>query len=223
MLSRSELREVYDRVGTWQDAQSFYEAPAVERMIRQGAFARASSILEIGCGTGHLAARLLRHECPPNTRYRAIELSSGMAGIARRRLQPFAHRATVHVTGGAPPLATERGPLADASTDRTVSAYVLDLMPKSDVDALLEECRRVLRPAGRLCICGLAPGATWGTKAVTRLWRAVHRAAPRLVGGCRPLSVAPRLDRAAWTVLHRSLVSAWGIASEVLVARPRED
>lgn len=223
MLSRSELREVYDRVGTWQDTQAFYEAPAVERLIRHGSFGDATSILEIGCGTGHLAARLLRHECPPSTRYQAIELSPGMADIARRRLQPFVHRATVHVTGGAPPLATERGPLGDASADRIVSAYVLDLMPMSDVDALLVACRRVLRPAGRLCICGLAPGATWGTKAVSRLWRAVHRAAPRLVGGCRPLSVAPRLDRAAWTVLHRSLVSAWGIASEVLVAKPRED
>lgn len=221
MLTRAELRAVYDRVGTGQDAQSFYEAAAVEQMVRHSAFGEATSILEVGCGTGRLAAHLLRQVCPPSTRYRAIELSPRMAEIARRRLHPFAHRAIVHVTGGAPPLATESGPLADASVDRIVAAYVFDLLPLAEIDALLEESRRVLRPGGRLCICGLAPGTTGRTRIVSRLWLGVHRVAPRLVGGCRPLAVAPRLD-SAWSIRHRSLTSAWGIASEVLVAERRD-
>jgi hypothetical protein len=37
-----------------------------------------------------------------------------------------------------------------------------------------------------------------------------------LTGGCRPVTVLPVLD--GWRVGHRSLVTAWALASEVVIA-----
>lgn len=214
MLTRDQLRRIYDRVGTWQDAQSFYEAPAVDAMVRHGDFAEARSVLEIGCGTGTLARRLLSAHLPPEATYRAEELSPVMAGFARRRLAPWEDRAAVAITGGAPPLHAEA-----ESADRVVAAYVFDLMSTEDVRAVLREARRVLRPGGLLCCCGLAPGTGPMDMLVERLWSAVHALMPALVGGCRPLAVEPMLGD-AWTVRHHEHVAPWGVPSEVLIAEP---
>ncbi|PEN14433.1 hypothetical protein CRI94_05245 [Longibacter salinarum] len=217
MLSRDRLREVYDRVGSRQDSQSFYEAPALDLLVRYGAFGSAETVLEIGCGTGAFAERLLAGECPETTTYEAIELSCTMASIARARLEPWADRVTVRWTDGAPPIDNP-----SRSVDRVVVAYVFDLLPRPEVRTLLSEARRVLKPGGRLCACGLAPGIGPMSRAVEWLWRSVFALRPTLVGGCRPLEVRPLLGR-SWRVHHHDHVAPWGVPSEVLVATPRPD
>lgn len=216
MLSRDELRRVYDRVGTWQDSQSFYERPAVDALIRHSAFEEASSVLEIGCGTGAFARRLLDDLGAPDLRYEAIELSPVMSNLAREAVAPFARRATIRQTGGAPPI-----DVPDRSVDRVVAAYVLDVMTEAEVQHLVAEAHDVLTPGGRLCVCGLAPGSTVPSRVVSALWSSVHAVAPSLVGGCRPLAVRPFLSDSDWRILFHETVTPWGIASEVLVAQKR--
>jgi len=211
-LSREEARTFYDRVGARQDTQAFYEAPALDALIRRGSFDEAHALFEVGPGTGQFAARLLRGHCPPSARYVGVDLSATMVALARRRLTPFAHRATVRRTDGTPPFD------APASTfDRVVATYVLDLLPDADVAAVLNEAHRLLRPSGRLCVAGLTWGSTPLPRLLACLWDAVHAARPRLVGGCRPMTVASRLARDRWCVQHREVVTGWGIPSEVLV------
>lgn len=101
-----------------------------------------------------------------------------------------------------------------------VSNYVLDLLPAAEVAAFVSDARRVLAPGGLLCVTGLTPGRTPVSRLVSRLWGALHAVAPRRVGGCRPLRVADLLPAGQWEVVHRDVVAAWGIASEVLVAQP---
>ena len=45
VLSHKEARAFYDRFGAKQDLQSFYEDPAVERLIAHADFANASAVL----------------------------------------------------------------------------------------------------------------------------------------------------------------------------------
>ncbi len=56
---------------------------------------------------------------------------------------------------------------------------------------------------------------------IMAFWSRVHRWRPSLVNGCRPLELQPHVDAApgSWDLLHRSRIVAWGVASEVLVAR----
>jgi Methyltransferase domain. len=127
LLSRPELKAHYDRVGAWQDTQAFYEAPALDALISAGAFHGAASVIEVGCGTGRLAERLLRTHCPPHARYEGYDLSETMVQVARSRLASFEDRATVRQTDGR--LTFDR---PDGGHDRVVATYLLDLLSREE-------------------------------------------------------------------------------------------
>lgn len=215
-LSRAEARALYDRVGARQDAQAWYEDAALDRLVLAGGFSESSSTFEIGCGTGRFAERLLRDTSPPESRYCGVDLSATMVRLARGRLAPFGERArVVHTDGG-----LRFNDVPDASYDRVVATYVLDLLGDDDVRTVLDTAHRILAPGGRLCVAGLTHGVTPIPRVVAWGWGVVHAVRPTWVGGCRPMDVAAHLDRRRWRVDHRSVVVAWGIPSEVLVATP---
>ena len=215
-LSPDEAAAVYDRIGRAQDTQAFYETPAIDVLIEHGALATATRILEVGCGTGRVAERLLCDHCPAEAQYVGFDVSERMVEIARARLAACADRATVEPTDG-----TFAYNLSPASQDRVVATYVLDLLAPDAIQHVLDEAHRLLQADGYLCLAGL----TWGTRPVGRLvstlWAAVHRLRPEWVGGCRPLRMRPFLADDKWEVVHHDQVQAWGVPSEVLIATPR--
>lgn len=97
--------------------------------------APGSTWLDVGCGTGALAAAIL-DRCSP-AKVTGVEPSAGFLEAARRSL---AGRAEFHLG-----TATEI-PLAASSVDAVVSGLVLNFVP--DTGAALAEMRRVCRPAG---------------------------------------------------------------------------
>lgn len=218
VLSRSEARAFYDRIGAWQDTQAFYEAPALDALIAHGRFGEARSIFEVGCGTGRFAERLLHDHCPRDARYEGVDLSGTMVGIARERLAPFGDRASVLQTDG--PLTFD---YPDGSQDRVVATYVLDLLSRDDARTLIAEAHRLLSTDGRLCLAGLTWGRGLLSRLVSRGWDALHALRPAWVGGCRPMEARSLLRDAHWHEEHHSVVTAWGVASEVLVATPANE
>jgi SAM-dependent methyltransferase len=212
-LDQDRLRRFYDRMGAGQDSQGFYEDPALDALVRAGEFGAAGSVLEIGCGTGKFAARLLREELPEGARYLGTDMSGRMVELARARIAPWAGRARVEASdGGFDPEAWD-GPF-----DRVVLTYVFDLMDEDRIAAALGAIHGALAPGGRLCACGLTRGTGPVSRGASGLWSAIHRAAPYLVGGCRPLVLAELLPPRDWRVVHREVVVSWAIPSEVLVA-----
>ncbi|MGE5347322.1 MAG: class I SAM-dependent methyltransferase [Acidithiobacillales bacterium] len=211
-LTPSEARAFYDRFGSKQDLQRFYEDPAIEVLLSRAAFEEAVSVVEVGCGTGRLAERLLRERLPAGATYDGFDISSTMVNLAEGRLAPWDDRAHVHLTDGSPSL-----PLADRSCDRFLCAYILDLLSEDDIRSVLGEARRVLVPGGRLCVVTLTHGQSLVSRIVSLAWRWAHRLNPRLVGGCRPLRLM-EFAGAGWRVLHREVVCTIGICTEVLVA-----
>lgn len=124
-LGRNDRFELHDRLA---DAIDIAEAPA--------------RILDLGCGFGKNAFSLkLRW---PRAEVHGIDLSAPCLRLARR-------------------MATERGlaihwrqadiealPDADATADLITIAMVLHELPQATIRAVLRECRRVLKPGGRL-------------------------------------------------------------------------
>lgn len=215
LLSHSEARAVYDRIGWRQDTQAFYEDPALDVLVAHGDFGSAASILEMGCGTGRLAERLLRDHCPPSARYVGLDLSPRMVEIARDRLRPFEERAEVVQTDGR--LETDR---PSGSHDRVLATYLLDLLSTDDIRTFLNEAHRLLRDHGRLCLTGLTHGKSLLGRMVSASWARVHALRPEWVGGCRPLHLRPLVEAGPWIILHREVVRAWGVPSEILIASP---
>jgi ubiquinone/menaquinone biosynthesis C-methylase UbiE len=212
-LSHEEARRFYDRFGARQDAQAFYEAPALARLLAHLALGRASAVVEFGCGTGRLAAELLADHLPPACRYLGLDQSQTMVELARERVGRFGGRAEIRRTDGAPRIDAEAG-----AFDRFVSSYVFDLLAEAEIRALLAEARRVLAPGGLLGVASLTHGERGLPHATSWLWERVHRLRPALVGGCRPIALAPLLAAGDWTLRHRSVVAPFTIPSEILVA-----
>jgi len=214
ILSHQQARRTYDRIGARQDTQGFYEDPATERLLQHGDFTAAESVFEFGCGTGRFAARLFEEFLPADGRYRGVDLSPKMVRLARDRLARFAPRAEVILAGGDPPTGEAAG-----SCDRFVSTYVFDLLSPDDIRATLAEAHRMLRPNGLLCLVSICGGTGALSRMVMGIVSWVQSVYPPLVGGCRPLDLLSFLPQSQWQVKHHSKVVAFGIASEILVAR----
>ncbi len=212
-LSHDEARRFYDRFGARQDRQGFYENPALADLVAHLDLGEATALAEFGCGTGRLAADLLARHLPADARYLGIDISATMVGLARARLARFGDRARVERSAGPAVLDA-----ADASFDRFVVTYVLDLLSDDDARAVVAEARRLLVPGGLLGLVGLTHGFTPASRVVEGLWRAAYRISPRLVGGCRPIDLTAPLGR-DWQITHHRRLSAFGVPSEVLVAR----
>ncbi len=99
-LTHEEARSYYDKFGAKQDQQGFYEDAALDLLLKLGKFSEVEKVLELGCGTGRLAARLLADHLPPTAHYVAVDMSSTMAELAKRRLARFEKRQEVHLSNG---------------------------------------------------------------------------------------------------------------------------
>ncbi len=108
---------------------------AVLRALRAQPHAR---VLDLGCGTGQLGARIVRSRLPITVI--GCDFSAGMLERAARRT-----RRVRWVRGDA-----ARLPFADASFDAVVSTEAFHWFP--DQHAALAECFRVLVPNGRLLL-----------------------------------------------------------------------
>jgi ubiquinone/menaquinone biosynthesis C-methylase UbiE len=213
VLTHDEARRFYDRFGARQDSQAFYERPALERLLSHLALETAGAVVEFGCGTGRLAAELLGRRLRPECSYLGLDLSSTMVRLARARVAPYGARAEARQTDGSPHIDAP-----DGSFDRFVSTFVMDLLAEEEIRALLGEAHRVLVPGGRLGIAGLTQGEAFPARALSRVWQGIHRLRPSLLGGCRPLEMSRFLPEPRWRLRHRSVVSPYAIASEVVVA-----
>jgi ubiquinone/menaquinone biosynthesis C-methylase UbiE len=215
-LKPSEARSFYDRFGKKQDAQGFYEDPAVEELIVHARLAEAESVFEFGCGTGRVAASLLAEHLPASATYLGCDLSQTMVGLARKRLVVYGARARVHKSDG-----TMHFPLPDHSVNRVISTYVLDLLPERDIREFLHEAYRVLDAGGRLCLVSLTKGTTFLSRVVSCVWAAAFHLRASLVGGCRPIRLEQHINPEYWFPEYQKVVIAFGVPSEVLVARAK--
>jgi ubiquinone/menaquinone biosynthesis C-methylase UbiE len=144
----------------------FYDAPVVQRLtyqpehdavlrgLRRAAHER---VLDVGCGTGLLAARIGREL--PEADVVGCDFSRGMLARATEN----ASRASL-VQGSASAL-----PFRDASFDAIVSTEAFHWFP--DQDAALREFLRLLVPKGRLFVSLINPPLESMSRAGRRLSR----------------------------------------------------
>ena len=135
--------DAWSRVYDLSLVQRVVYRPPQDAVLRALRAAPCWAVLDIGCGTGQLAARLRREL--PRTHVVGCDFSAGMLAEARVR-----DRHTDWVQGDA-----GRLPFADAAFDAVVSTEAFHWFP--DPGRALAEFRRVLRPAGRLLLALVNP------------------------------------------------------------------
>ena len=97
-------------------------------------------VLDLGVGTG-----LSMSKYPAGTRVVGIDLSAGMLRQAKRNLERGGFDARGLIRGDA-----LRTPFADGAFDRVMVSHVISVV--NDPAALLRECRRIVKPDGRIVV-----------------------------------------------------------------------
>lgn len=123
----------YDAENSTNLLNAYYERPA---MLRLAGDVRGRRILDVGCGSGLLAATLAARGADVS----GFDGSPAMIELARRRL---GDRVALRVHDLAQPL-----PYEDETFDDAVASLVLHYL--ADWSGPLTEIRRVLRPGGRI-------------------------------------------------------------------------
>jgi ubiquinone/menaquinone biosynthesis C-methylase UbiE len=204
-VSRSTARRIYDRLGARIDRAEHQEARAKALALDLLRLAPGQHVLHVGVGAGREQAAI-QAAVGPNGLVVGCDLSRGMLELTRRR----AAAPLCQADAGALPLIGQR-------FDRLFSAYVLDLLPGSDLPGVLAEFRRVLRPGGRLVLVSLTEGSDPASRAFIALWKLRYRLAPASLGGCRPLRLAGLVGQAGFTIEQRQVVVQRGFPSEIIV------
>ena len=197
LVTRSvgQAQAFYDRLSRFYDLLS---GASERRYVGIGlgmlAVRPGEHLLEIGSGTGHALVALAR-QAGPDGRVYGLDLSLGMSAVARARLlRAGLERSVSLVCGDALHL-----PICSAALDGMLMSFTLELFDTPDIPGVLAECRRVLRPAGRLAVVALSKPAHPSFSVAVYEW--FHRRFPQLVD-CRPIPVRHFLAQAGFIVLQ---------------------
>lgn len=117
------------------------------------------AVLDIGCGTGTLAVRCLRRGAD------VTGLDSSAFMLAQAKTNARAAGAADRLTLVADSVTQLAKHFGDASFDVVTSTMALGEFPREYLDYILRDCRRVLRPGGRLIIAD----EVWPERKWTRL------------------------------------------------------
>jgi len=142
-----ERVEAYDELFEWR--------PQMAALLEGAELAPGQTIVDYGCGPGGLSVELARRAGPSGVVH-GVDLNAELLDRARRRAERDEVSAHLHWHH----VADDRIPLADQSVDRVLCKNVLEYV--TDVEAVLREFRRVLKPGG----IAHAIDSDWGLFAV---------------------------------------------------------
>ena len=217
-ITPAEAERFYDRMGRGLDRFGAFEDRARVEVAERGRFEEAGAVVEFGCGTGSLAERILERHLPAGGRYLGLDVSARMVEAASERLARFGDRAVVRKSDGGMELEAP-----DASCDRFVSTFVLDLLSREDTHRLLADAHRILAPDGLLCLAGLSRGESLVSSSISSLWAGIQRLAPARVGGCRPIVLTSFLAPDRWRIVHRRTLTMVGVPADVVIAARQDE
>jgi demethylmenaquinone methyltransferase/2-methoxy-6-polyprenyl-1,4-benzoquinol methylase len=205
-------KSFYDRISKAYDLiADSSEHTARERGLELLGAAPGEKILEIGFGTGHSAVTLARSVGLAGRVY-GIDISEGMLDVARKRVSEEGVAGQVELSLGDARQLT----FADGSFNAVFTSFTLELFDDGDIPRVLQEIRRVLRPAGRLGIVAMSRAKNANVMTEVYVW--MHRHFPHFVD-CRPIDVAAWLEPAGFTIERLEKMAIWTLPVAIAVAR----
>lgn len=212
--SKDQARRSYDRLSSWYDllagiAEKKYKLAGVEMLAPQA----DDHILEIGFGTGQILLPLAA-AVGPDGAVSGIDLSPGMLSVAEKKLERAILVDQVTLTCGD----AARLPYPDGSFNAVYSSFTLELFDTPEIPIVLAECRRVLKPGGRICIVAMAKRPT--PSLMTRLYEWSHRNF-EAYADCRPIYPAQSLEEAGFRLVNSRQMSMFGLPVDVVLGKKK--
>jgi len=202
LQSKAQIKAYYDKIARAYDLLAERsEQPMRAKGLARLAAGAGEAILELGFGTGHCLVELAR-AVGPGGRVHGIDISDSMLSLSRELLKKagLAERAEL-ICGDA-----EHMPYRDASMDGVFTSFTLELFDTPAIPAVLAECRRVLRPGGRLVVVALSKEGKRGL--LLRAYEWTHQHFPNLMD-CRPIYARRFIEAAGFEVAATEIEHMW--------------
>jgi demethylmenaquinone methyltransferase/2-methoxy-6-polyprenyl-1,4-benzoquinol methylase len=210
--SKEEARASYNRMSRWYDivagpSEKKFRAIAL-RKLNAG---EGEKILEIGFGTGHGVLALARAVGNSGKVY-GIDLSEGMLEITRSRLRAAGVLERADLTcGDATTLSFPAG-----FFDAVFMGFTLELFDTPEIQTVLQQCRRVLKTGGRLCVAAMSREGKPGLMMKWYEWG--HEKFPNYLD-CRPIFVRQTIENAGFEINDMTLMKTWGLPVGIVLAK----
>ncbi len=207
--SEKEAEKYYSRLSSIYD----FLAASEKKFIRMGLKLLkphpGEKILEIGFGTGY--AQLMIGQAVQGGLSAGLDPSEGMNRIAQNKAVKASYKDRISlIRSNTLPM-----PFLREVFDGIFSSFTLELFDSPQIPLVLKECRRVLKPGGRLVVVSLSKDQPlpW----VGRLYESLHTRYPWLLD-CRPIPVRSLISDAGYEVKQTQESSIWGLPVSMLLA-----
>jgi len=207
--SKAEAKQTYSKLSRWYDTIANPSEARLRNMGLKALAARKSEhILEIGFGTGH-GLLSLAQAVGETGRVCGVDLAKGMLTVASNRIVQagLTNRVELKLGDGIElPFETNR-------FDAVFMCFTLELFDTPEIPLVLQECRRVLKPEGRIGVVSLSkkPGLVVG------IYEWFHKKFPVTVD-CRPIPAQQFLHNAKFYVLSATASAMWGLPIDIVTA-----
>jgi ubiquinone/menaquinone biosynthesis C-methylase UbiE len=209
--SKTDAKAAYNRLSRWYDLLSgsregrFLHLGLSKLDVKEG-----EQVLEIGFGTGEGLLALASSVGLTGSVY-GIDLSEGMLERAQAKLDRSGLQARVVLEcGDALGL-----PYKPRSIDAVFMSFTLELFDTPEIPLVLEQCWRVIREGGRLCVVSMSMPPE--PRLAVRIYEWAHKKFPAYVD-CRPIFIQPAIEAAGFQVRDVTGGTLYGLPVEVVLA-----
>jgi demethylmenaquinone methyltransferase/2-methoxy-6-polyprenyl-1,4-benzoquinol methylase len=200
--SKDQTRAFYNKISRVYDLLSERsEAPTRKAGLVLLRARAGESVLEIGFGTGHSLVAFAKAVGPKGTVF-GLDLSDKMLQRAKISLARFNLLARAQLRCAD---ATQL-PYEDNSMDAVFMSFTLELFDTPEIPKVLRECKRVLRPGGRIVVVGMSKDAKHDPLVGAFEW--THEHFPNFLD-CRPIYVRVALEKAGFKIESALMKHMW--------------
>jgi len=208
-ISQKDIVPLYDSLSRIYDLWgTLAESRARNRAVKLADIKDGQNILEVAVGTGLAFYQIVKRN--RNGQNLGVDISPGMLAKAKKRLGKLTKANYELKLGSAFHL-----PAVDEQFDLLLNNYMFDLITFNEMDAILDEFKRVLKKGGKLVLVNMTKGERFGSG----LYDLIFRLSPKSMGGCRGVRLSERVMNHGFQVETREYHQQLLFPSEVIVAR----
>ena len=198
----SEAEKYYSSLSSFYDLLASSEKKYIKAGLDLLDPQDGERILEIGSGTGY--AQIHLSKILDNGLCVGLDLSTGMCQIAQKKLiQAGLSSQSDIIRSDTLPI-----PFKTGIFDAVFTSFTLELFDSPQIPNVLSECRRVLKPYGRIVVVSLSKDdpLPWAG----RLYEWLHDRFPKYLD-CRPIPTKFLLEEAGFEIIKDQITLMWGL------------